>query len=221
MAKKGKTSDAVSILHGRYVKDDPERKASLAAERLNADVAQMIYDLRKQAGLTQQELAKLVGTTQSVISRLEDADYEGHSLSMVSRIAKAVNQRLVVLTTDIEPEFDAVRHAFQVTMRNLRRQRGLTIDELARKVDIEPSEVGAMEHTPGYRATPLTLHKLSQFYAIPDRRLAMLAGAIRDVPEDLQEEASYFAAQSDSFAGLTPDERKALDQFVGFLRDEG
>ena len=46
--------------------------------------------------LTQKQLAELVGTTQSVIARLEDADYEGHSLSMLQRIAAAVNKRLEV-----------------------------------------------------------------------------------------------------------------------------
>jgi predicted transcriptional regulator len=44
--------------------------------------------------VTQKELAKLVGTTQSVIARLEDADYEGHALSMLSRIAAALNKRV-------------------------------------------------------------------------------------------------------------------------------
>ena len=37
-----------------------------------------------------------MGTTQSVISRLEDADYEGHSLSMLQRIATALRMRLKV-----------------------------------------------------------------------------------------------------------------------------
>jgi predicted transcriptional regulator len=44
--------------------------------------------------LTQTELARLVGTTQSVIARLEDADYQGHSLSMLSRVARALNKRV-------------------------------------------------------------------------------------------------------------------------------
>ena len=52
-------------------------------------IAQMIYDARSAAGMTQKELAKAVGTTQIVISQLEDADYVGHSLSMLRRIAKA------------------------------------------------------------------------------------------------------------------------------------
>ncbi len=107
MTKKEKTSNAVKILRDRYVKDDPQRKASVEAERVNTQVARMIYDLRNDAGLTQKELAQLVDTTQSVISRLEDADYEGHSLSILSRIAEALKQKLSVVMTAKDPEVDA------------------------------------------------------------------------------------------------------------------
>lgn len=96
MARKKGTTDAVEILHRRYVKGDPAREAALEDERLNARVARMIHDLRTEAGLSQEKLAELVGTTQSVISRLEEADYEGHSLSMLNRIAKALNRKLTV-----------------------------------------------------------------------------------------------------------------------------
>ncbi len=99
MGAKKETSSAVKILHRRYIKDGPERKAALEAERVNAHVALMIHDLRVNAGLSQKELAELIGTTQSVISRLEDTDYEGHSLSMLTRIAKALNQKLTVIMT--------------------------------------------------------------------------------------------------------------------------
>lgn len=64
--------------------------------RVNRDVAHAIYDLRSAHGLTQQQLAELVGTRQSVIARLEDADYEGHSLTMLTRIAAAVDHRVKV-----------------------------------------------------------------------------------------------------------------------------
>ena len=56
----------------------------------------MLYEARTRAGLTQAQLAKKIGTRQSVIARLEDADYEGHSLSMLQRIAAAVNCQLEV-----------------------------------------------------------------------------------------------------------------------------
>ena len=68
---------------------------------LNARVAQIIYDARTQAGLTQQQLADLIETKQSVIARLEDADYEGHSLSMLQRIAQGLKQRIEIQLTPI------------------------------------------------------------------------------------------------------------------------
>ena len=95
MAKK-KTYKAAKILRDRYIGDDPGRKASLQAERLNAQVARTIFQMRAESGMTQKQLADLIGTTQSVISRLEDANYEGHSLSMVSRIAEALERKLKV-----------------------------------------------------------------------------------------------------------------------------
>jgi len=96
MRKARKQSNAVRILHRRYIREDVQRNASLERERVNAEVARTIYELREQAGLSQKELADRVETTQSVISRLEDADYEGHSLSMLNRIAKALNRKVQV-----------------------------------------------------------------------------------------------------------------------------
>lgn len=64
--------------------------------RINAPVAQLIYAARTRAGMSQADLAERIGTKQSVISRLEDADYEGHSLNMLQRIAAALGQRLEI-----------------------------------------------------------------------------------------------------------------------------
>jgi transcriptional regulator with XRE-family HTH domain len=58
------------------------------------EIAQKIYDAREGAGLSQAQLAKLIGTTQSVISRLEDANYRGHSLMMLNRVAAALGKRV-------------------------------------------------------------------------------------------------------------------------------
>ena len=90
---KQKTRDVLDILD-KVTGDDPELRQMIEEETLNARISRLIYDARQQAGLTQQGLAELVGTTQSVISRLEDADYEGHSLSMLQRIATALNQKV-------------------------------------------------------------------------------------------------------------------------------
>jgi len=94
--KRTPTTDAVEILHRRYYAGRPERLAALEEARANDNVARKITALRLQAGLTQRQLAKLVGTTASVICRLESADYEGHSLAMLQRIADALKQRVEI-----------------------------------------------------------------------------------------------------------------------------
>lgn len=89
------TRDALDILDRRH----PPRGTDLevrAAFSEAVEVAEMICQLREEAGLTQRELAKLVGTTASTICRLEDADYEGHSMSMLRRVAHAVGKRVEV-----------------------------------------------------------------------------------------------------------------------------
>jgi hypothetical protein len=73
---------------------------------------------------------------------------------------------------------------------------------------------------PRKRPTPLMLHKLSRFFDIPQRKLALLAGAATDVPAAFCHQASSFAVKSESFSRLTAGERKIFDEFVKFLRAE-
>ena len=94
--KRRPTTDAVEILHRRYYEGKPERLAGLETARANDHVARQIATLRTRAGLSQRQLAQLVGTTASVICRLEDADYEGHSVAMLNRIAAALNRRVEI-----------------------------------------------------------------------------------------------------------------------------
>lgn len=93
--QQAKSSDALVILD-KITGDDAELKELIAHERSNLQVARAIYKLRINNNLSQGELAKKVGTTQSVISRLEDADYEGHSFAMLQRIASALNKTVEV-----------------------------------------------------------------------------------------------------------------------------
>jgi ribosome-binding protein aMBF1 (putative translation factor) len=94
-AKTKKTSDAVAILD-RMAGESRELRRLAEEARINAAVAQLIYAARTKAGLSQADLAERIGTKQSVISRLEDADYEGHSLTMLHRIAAALGQCLEI-----------------------------------------------------------------------------------------------------------------------------
>jgi len=58
------------------------------------DVALQLAALRKKAGLSQKELAQRVGTSQQQISRLESTSYEGHSLSMLRRVAEVLGAKV-------------------------------------------------------------------------------------------------------------------------------
>ena len=89
------TSNALEIVD-RMIGDDSGLRVLIEEERVNAEVACEIHHLRTERGLTQRELAERIGTTQSVVARLEDADYEGHSLRMLRRIAEALDAHVTV-----------------------------------------------------------------------------------------------------------------------------
>jgi transcriptional regulator with XRE-family HTH domain len=89
-------SKSLGYLYDRFIGDDPERVASFEDAKTNAEVATAIYELRTAAGLSQRALAERVGTTASVICRLEDADYDGHSLTMLRRVASALGRRVAI-----------------------------------------------------------------------------------------------------------------------------
>lgn len=94
MAKQSTTTDAVKILHRHFVEGNPKMLALLEKERTNARIAHAIYDLRTKLGLSQRKLAEMAGTTASVICRLEDADYQGHSTRILLRIAAACGHKM-------------------------------------------------------------------------------------------------------------------------------
>ena len=78
-----RTSDALALVEQLTGKSQ-EMADLVEQEQANLDIARKIYELRTKAKLSQAELARKVGTTQSVISRLEDADYNGHPLALIA-----------------------------------------------------------------------------------------------------------------------------------------
>ena len=98
MAKRNKKPQtASSTLFKRYYAGKPKRRIE-QAEAAMADLAlgDKIRTLREQAGLTQAQLASHIGTQPSQISRIEDADYDGHSVETLRRIANALHANLKI-----------------------------------------------------------------------------------------------------------------------------
>jgi ribosome-binding protein aMBF1 (putative translation factor) len=95
--------------HGEIVEQRARKSATyrktFARTLQQIDLALLVREMREDAGLTQAELAKKARTTQSVIARLEDAEYTGHSLTMLERIATVCGVALK-LRAEKKPHFD-------------------------------------------------------------------------------------------------------------------
>ena len=95
--------------HSEFVEQRARKSAtyrkSFARTLQQVDLALLVREMREDAGLTQTEVARKVGTAQSVIARLEDAEYAGHSLTMLERIA-AVCGVALKLHAEKKPNFD-------------------------------------------------------------------------------------------------------------------
>ena len=130
-------------------------------------------------------------------------------------------EHLTVQITSEDEQRQTIQYVFREVIKGLRLKLGLPSDQFAQKTGIDKKDILAMERNINYRPTPLVLHKLSKFYGISQRKLAALAGAVKEIPPEFQAEASRFAAKSESFSRLTDEEKVTLDEFVKFLRDEG
>ena len=96
MEKTKVDSKALKWVYDKYIRNDPESVELYKEYQVKADIAQQVYDLRNQAGLSQEQIAELVGVGQSVIRSLEDADYEGDFLAMLVRIASTLQRKVEV-----------------------------------------------------------------------------------------------------------------------------
>ena len=92
--KKGKVRTFQSRL--REDMKDPEFKAHYEEEKQALMLAIKIAELREKKGLSQQQLAKLMGTSQQAISRIESGEYEGFTLRTLEKIAEATGTRVKI-----------------------------------------------------------------------------------------------------------------------------
>jgi DNA-binding XRE family transcriptional regulator len=92
--KKGK----VRTFRSRLREDlkDPEFKAHYQEERQALKLAMKIAKLREKKGLSQQQMAKLMGTSQQAVSRIESGEYEGFTLKTLEKIAEATGTKVKI-----------------------------------------------------------------------------------------------------------------------------
>ena len=88
--------DDLDRLTEKLLKQDSAFKEEFEKAGQAWDIAFQIYDLRKKSGLTQVQLAKLVGTKQSNIARIESADYTGYTFKTLEKVTKALKAKLEI-----------------------------------------------------------------------------------------------------------------------------
>ena len=84
----------ISDMHKKWMKEPKYRKAYQALEE-EFVLASAVIEARNRAGLTQQELARKMGTTQPVVARLESGGTRP-SMRTLERLAKATGSRLLI-----------------------------------------------------------------------------------------------------------------------------
>lgn len=96
----------------KKTRPEPSAEARVVVEQ-DLAMGQLIYDLRTEAGLSQRELAERMGTTQSVISRLEEGGGARNRIDTLARVATALDRHLIVSFPEKVPAMlkDAVQVA--------------------------------------------------------------------------------------------------------------
>jgi ribosome-binding protein aMBF1 (putative translation factor) len=84
----------IADLHKKWMKEPKYRKAYEVLEKEFA-LASAVIDARNHAGLTQQALARKMGTTQPVVARLESGRTRP-SMRTLERLAAAIGSRLLI-----------------------------------------------------------------------------------------------------------------------------
>ena len=112
-------------------------------------------------------------------------------------------------------------YAFGALVQLLRRERKLTVDQLADEVRVAAPELISIEFDPKYVPKPRTVYQLSKFFGLPDRPLMKLANVTTVHSDQLRDAAVRFAASSSKVMELSREERAALAEFVQFLASQG
>jgi len=113
-----------------------------------------------------------------------------------------------------------VVEAFGVFVRQFRRQKQWTIEELARRARVDAEDLRQIERHPRVRPRPRIVHQLAEVMGLPERSLLRLSGAAVTRDQHFEEESLRFAAKSDDMSKLSRDEQRALNDFVKFLTDQ-
>lgn len=151
------------------------------------------------------------------------AEEEGYEVStgrfdldpLLAEAKRAEASSMHVVSTELE----GPRTAFGMLVNLWRRKKGIRLDQLAERADVDLAELIAIEQDVRYIPEPRTVYQLAHTLGVPTDRMLQLSGntVVRD--SHLGEEAVRFAARADPVEKLTKDEHRALEEFVKYLSE--
>lgn len=118
--------------------------------------------------------------------------------------------------SDVIP-IDRGRLAFGRFVRLMRRQRQMSIEQMAARAELDAAELISIEEDIRYKPEPRTVYRIAELFALPQQRLMELSGLAFAQDSTVREEAVRFAARSESTERLTEQERDALEEFLSVL----
>jgi HTH-type transcriptional regulator, competence development regulator len=118
------------------------------------------------------------------------------------------------------PNVEATKTAFVRLLQLARRERRLSLEQLAQKVDVDLGELVKIEADESFKPTPRTIHRLAEFLKLPAKKLMVLAGLLQVKDFGLQQASVRFAARSEPVEDVSPEEHAALEEYVKFLNEQ-
>jgi transcriptional regulator with XRE-family HTH domain len=110
--------------------------------------------------------------------------------------------------------------AFSRFVQLARRSRGLTVESLAERADVEMAELVSIEENSQHKPDLRTVYQLANFFDVQRSNLLQVAGLTAPRDSHIMNEAMRFAARSEPVAALTPEERSAFEAFVSVLSEQ-
>lgn len=115
------------------------------------------------------------------------------------------------------PQASAMRAALAALVTLWRREQGLSPEALAQRADVDVAEIVSVERAEPVALAPRSVWKLAGTMGVPAERLMVLAGLATSSDSGFQQNAVRFAAKSESIQRLSPEDKRALNEFVKLL----
>lgn len=119
-----------------------------------------------------------------------------------------------------EHSVPVMKFAFGSLITLQRRKNAWTIEELARRAEIDLDEAVSIEEDPSFRPEPRAVYQLAKVLSLPTKKLLVLSGNAEQVSPRLEQAAVKFAARSRAVEKLTEAEMNALSEFVSELVED-